>query len=278
MSIAAFAALIIGGYGLAVAGPLGALTGAVVAITIGSGLAIFRGEAGTGVNPILTAMGVAQRVGGVVAALGALSGALIAGWSWGWLGAILGYGVGMLIAGVLTLSLGRGNRLAPRPHVASTESSRSPLRDVLGASDFDLDNRQHVVIVDEIREKYGEALARKCEDPSLCMFRSEADLPYEKGDIRKALEALLAFSEERASSDYVDVSLRSPEFADTLRSCLLHLENDFLPVPAEEVPTERHANGAFGFKYHETGSLEEAREVAKAFEGTRARYTGGGVL
>jgi hypothetical protein len=101
--LAVIAALIAMGYGFAAAGILGAITGFIASVGVGSGLAIGVGEKGTGVQHF------SQRLGGVVAALGAGTGAYYGGWRFGWASAVGGYFLGMLI-GFVSAALTGGLR------------------------------------------------------------------------------------------------------------------------------------------------------------------------
>jgi len=85
------------GYGFVAGGILGALTGLVASVDTGSGLAIARAEGGTGVEAAGGFMRTAQRVGGVLSAVGCLAGAYFGGWRWGWGWAIAGYLLGAAV-------------------------------------------------------------------------------------------------------------------------------------------------------------------------------------
>jgi hypothetical protein len=119
--LAVIAALIAIGYGFAAGGVLGALTGFVVAVGVGSGLAIANAERGTGVA-LAGATRSAQRIGGIVAAIGCLIGAYYGGWRFGWLWAAVGYSAGVLAALLLRAISSQGRRL---------DTGRAPLRSSL---------------------------------------------------------------------------------------------------------------------------------------------------
>lgn len=120
---------------------------------------------------------------------------------------------------------------------------------------FDLSRADHVLIVDTIRERYSEVLAANDGPYAGCIFKPTAMLPFPKEDIRRALAALLAFNEGRAQSPFLDVSLRSDAAADTIRSCLVLLD-DFLEVDPAILPVEPHANAQAGFALRAATSTE----------------------
>jgi len=93
-------------YGLGRDGWVGALTGAVAVFAIGSGLAIFIAESGTGVDEA-GRIGSVQRLGGAVAAVASLAGVAYGGWRSGWLWAAAGYLLGIAVALVVGLLSGR---------------------------------------------------------------------------------------------------------------------------------------------------------------------------
>ena len=104
--LAAIAALLAIGYGFGMAGVLGALTGLVAVLGVGSGLAIATAESGTSV----AASGdvrTAQRIGGFLAAGACLVGAVWGSWTvgslWGLGGYIAGAVAGLAIGFVMRL-------------------------------------------------------------------------------------------------------------------------------------------------------------------------------
>lgn len=110
---------------------------------------------------------------------------------------------------------------------------------------FDLDDIAHVSIIDEIRDRYSVLLADDSHPYSRCMYRPSSLLPYPKEVIRRALEALLDFTEGRRQSHLLDASSRNSQVADTIRDCLDTLD-DFLDVPAEQLPTNVSENARIG--------------------------------
>ena len=94
------------GYGFAAGGFLGAVTGFVVALGVMTSLTVLAGKAAKeGIAPKGSALGGAQRlVAGVAIPLVAL-GAYRGGWRFGWLWAIGGYALAMLLGIVLRLLL-----------------------------------------------------------------------------------------------------------------------------------------------------------------------------
>lgn len=112
-ALAVIVALILSGFGYARAGIVGLLTGLVVAIGVGSGLAIAFAEQGTDVSQANTKMRRAQRLGGLVAALGCAAGAYYGRWPRGWAWGLAGYVVGIVAAlaiGVVTGVLRQDSR------------------------------------------------------------------------------------------------------------------------------------------------------------------------
>lgn len=95
--LAVFAALGLVGYGLVVGGLLGALTGFVAGVGVGSGLAIFFGERGTGVAGLGTRLRASQQIGGLLAAVGCGAGVIYGGWHLGWAWGSAGWVVGVLL-------------------------------------------------------------------------------------------------------------------------------------------------------------------------------------
>jgi hypothetical protein len=114
-------------------------------------------------------------------------------------------------------------------------------------SEFDLDDARHVAIIDGIRDKYSALLADDSIPYAKCMYRPASLLPYPKPVIRAALEALFDFIEGRRQSRFLDASIRSPEVADSVSSLLVSLD-DFLDVPAVQLPTDPHENLRVGLQ------------------------------
>ena len=237
--LAVFAALLAGGYGFAAGGVLGALTGLVAAFGIGSGLAIARAEAGTDVASE-GATRHAQRIGGILAAIGCLIGAYYGGWRFGWAWAIAGYAGGVAVSFLLRFLMGRPGQFSPRRAGEPVPITAIPSR-------FDLDNEVHVTMIDDIRETYSALLADDSHPYAQSMYRPASLLPYPREAIRNALEALLDFIEARRESCYLDTSIRTPEAADTVRTCLALLDN-FLEVPSAMLPTDRMENAKAGVR------------------------------
>lgn len=110
---------------------------------------------------------------------------------------------------------------------------------------IDLNDVLHVTIIDLIREKYSSLLADQAQPYAGCPYRPASLLPYPKDDIRRALNALLDFVEGRRPSTLLDVSIRTPELAETLRIALITLD-DFLDLPTESLPTKPQENALVG--------------------------------
>lgn len=237
--IAVIAALIAIGYGFAAAGVLGAVTGLAAAVGVGSGLAIASAERGTAVA-VAGPMRTAQRVSGILAAIGCLIGAYYGGWRFGWIWAIAGYAPGVASALLIRAVMGGSGqpRAGPKPQ---------PMSPAAIPSRFDLDDAMHVTIIDEIRDNLSAFLADDSHPYSRCMYRPASLLPYPKPVIRRALEALLDFIEGRRQSRFLDASIRSPAVAETVRTTL-QLLDDFLDVSAEKLPTEPLENARVGLQ------------------------------
>ncbi len=234
--LAVFVGLVAVGYGFAVGGIAGALTGLVAAVGTGSGLAIAIGEGGTGV----AASGVmrrAQRMGGILAACGCLAAAYLGGWPWGWAWGVAGYAAGVAVALVLWAISRRGvedgNQVSP---------PRGPV-----PTAFDLNSRTHVEVIEDIRQKYADTLQDETGPYARCMYRPSSLLPYPKPVIRAALTALLDFVEGRRASALLDVGLRTAQVSDHIEAALVHLD-DFLDVAPEKLPTDPSENASVGFQ------------------------------
>ena len=119
-------------------------------------------------------------------------------------------------------------------------------------SRFDLDSEEHATMIDDIRDKYSALLADDSHPYAQSMYRPASLLPYPREVIRNALEALLDFIEARRDSRYFDTSIRTPEAADTVRTCLALLD-DFLEVPAQMLPTDRMENAKAGIRLKQRG-------------------------
>ena len=235
--IAVLAGLVAVGYGFGAAGLLGALTGFVAAVGIGSGLAIALAETGTAVAESGFKR-IAQRLGGIPAAVGCLAGAWYGGWHWGWLWAIGGYAAGaaMVLLPAIAISLGaRSSRPGP-------DSVPEGIPE-----DFDLDDPVHMALIDDIRTKYGELLGDETHPYAKCLYRPASLLPYPKEVIERALSTLCDLVEGRRSSDLLDPAIHQPEFADTIKSTLIHLDG-FLEVPADCLPTDSMENMRVGHR------------------------------
>jgi hypothetical protein len=105
------------------AGVLGAITGLVAAIGVGSGLAIMVQARGTDLDA-RPSVRRGQRLGGAIAAVACGVGVYYGGWRWGWTWGLLGYVTGTLAALVL------GVTGAARQGLAQAESSVTGLPQV----------------------------------------------------------------------------------------------------------------------------------------------------
>jgi hypothetical protein len=90
------------GYGFASGGMLGALTGFVAALGIGSGLAILSDQKDAELSADETTK-TSQRIGGILAALLCGVGAFYGGWRYGWAWGLGGYIIGALSTVVIAL-------------------------------------------------------------------------------------------------------------------------------------------------------------------------------
>lgn len=107
---------------------------------------------------------------------------------------------------------------------------------------FDLNDERDVRRIDSVRGAFGNVLEH---NPTGCMFRSTEELAHSADEIRRVLNALLAVAERRASSPLLDTTWRQRGAADVLRTCLSSLD-DFLPIPAKNLPTNSIENISFG--------------------------------
>src|SRR5713101_4748449 len=237
--LAVLATLLATGYGLAAAGPIGALTGFVSGAGAGSGLAVVFAKGAP--DPALPVFARASRkVGGALAAIACLVATYHGGWHMGWAWGLGGYLFGtvafLAFAAIIWVTTG----------FLRHAGSNRPL--VALPATFDLDNPAHVAIIDDIRMKYATLLADQTHPYARCMYRPAAMLPFPKVAIKTALVSLLDFSEGRRPSRLLDQSLRTPDFARTLNSVLLRLD-DFLEVPANSLPTEPTDNSVVGTRF-----------------------------
>ncbi len=118
---------------------------------------------------------------------------------------------------------------------------------------FDLNDPTHVLLIDEIRERYSAVLSDFDTGPyAKCMWKPASLLPYPKTTIKGAMTALLDFIEGRVQSPHIDVSIRSSEAAEMVKSTLVLLDN-YLEIPASELPTEPLANGRVAAEFLGSG-------------------------
>jgi hypothetical protein len=123
MGLASLIAVVAAVYGFASAGIVGAFSGLVSGIAVGSGAMIAMSSVASGVLSPALASGAAQRLGGLIAVIGGLVGALYGGWSRGWLFSVLGYGFGMVCSFPLKLLLGIGDNAIVATAVAEAETT-----------------------------------------------------------------------------------------------------------------------------------------------------------
>lgn len=90
-TIAGLASAALGGLGLLAGGPLGALTGVVVALCLVSAISLLVGAKKRG------SVAGLYKVGGVLSAAGAVAGGIYGGWRWGWVWGAVGYVLGALV-------------------------------------------------------------------------------------------------------------------------------------------------------------------------------------
>lgn len=102
--VAAAISLAFAGY--RAAGLWGVLTGLAVAITCVSGTAIAFATKEANLAPSRKAQAL-QRVGGLISVCAVLVGAIWLGWKWGWIGAIIGYLIGMMATTLIYFLFGR---------------------------------------------------------------------------------------------------------------------------------------------------------------------------
>jgi hypothetical protein len=113
---------------------------------------------------------------------------------------------------------------------------------------YDLDNPDHVVRIDEIREAYANLLSHDESEFADCTFKPASLLPYPKRDVAEALSAILDYAEGRTSSKHFDPIIRQPTVVTTLHAALVQLET-FLDVPPGKIPREPRANIEFGLRH-----------------------------
>lgn len=160
-----------------------------------------------------------------------------AGWGW----SLIPLGVAVFTAlqsASSTLTARRLEQLEPFGPSAALTAAALPAQ-------IDLNDVLHVTIIDLIREKYSAVLADQSQPYAGCLYWPTSLLPYPKRDIKRALNALLDFVEGRRPSTLLDVSIRTPELAETLRIALIALDN-FLDVPTENLPTNPQENALVG--------------------------------
>ena len=112
-TLIALSAMAATGWGFAAGGILGALTGLVVAVGVGSGLQMFLVGTTASDDPNQPPISSIQRVGGLISAIAGFIAAYYGGWRWGWLYALGGYLLGMgatLIMGLPTILRARRAR------------------------------------------------------------------------------------------------------------------------------------------------------------------------
>lgn len=120
-----------------------------------------------------------------------------------------------------------------------------------GITSFDLSAPIHVAALDEIRERYSSLLANDVGMYAGCLYRPASMLPYPKKQIREALSTLLTFVDGQAESPLLDADLRTPEASETIRKCILSLD-DFLDIPEHDLPTDPMENVVVGTQFIRT--------------------------
>jgi hypothetical protein len=110
---------------------------------------------------------------------------------------------------------------------------------------YNLDDPVHVLLLDEVVQEYAALLADESHGYAKCMYRPAELLPYPRGEIRKAVEAMLAYAEGRKSSRLLEPKAQCEELAQHLRTCLAYLD-DYLEVPPEQLPRDALENARVG--------------------------------
>jgi O-antigen/teichoic acid export membrane protein len=103
-SLIALTSLVLIGYGFASGGILGAMTGFVAAVGIGSGLVIVSNHRDAELS-IEKHTRISQRIGGVFSALLCAVGVYHGNWRWGWLWGLGGYTIGALLTVIIGVAL-----------------------------------------------------------------------------------------------------------------------------------------------------------------------------
>jgi hypothetical protein len=234
-TLVVLAALAGAGYGWEANGLAGAATALVGVIGVGSGLIIALngpGTEGRGSVPLTTS----QRWGGAFASLGVIVGLNYGGWQSGWMWGAVGYFsgsfLGLLTTGGRGAGIGRGTKFVERDALSVPER-------------FDLADPTHVLLMDRVRQAYADLLADASHPYNRALYRPASVLPYPKPVIERVLRTLLDVAEGRASSPLIEFGSDPSAAADTIRAVLTTLD-DFLDVPAAELPTEPKANLMIG--------------------------------
>ena len=126
-------------------------------------------------------------------------------------------------------------------------SGKTPPEALYLPAQIDLDDVLQVTLIDLIREQYSALLMDTSHPYAECLFRPASLLPYPKATIKRALEALLEFTEGRRDSQFLDASTRTPEAVELLQWGIATLD-DYLEVPPESLPTDRLPNAEVGFR------------------------------
>lgn len=110
---------------------------------------------------------------------------------------------------------------------------------------YDLDNSQHVALIDRIRGRYSHLMGYDNSPYAGCMYKPASLLPYPKPEIEKAIRSLLSYANGSSGSRLLNPSIRNQDVVDQLEVALATLTM-FLDLPPQDLPTEPRQNGVVG--------------------------------
>lgn len=169
-------------------------------------------------------------------------------WIWMTLGGIIWFFFGWwalipVVLGLFAATQGISSTLVARELEAQEPPADSDDRERMANGRMDVETSMDLEEVSRIRSAYADLLENDTSPYAECMYKPATLLPYPKAVIADALEHLLEAAE---GGDDSAVSFENPEEA--VRSLRMGLDylDDFLEVPADELPTDPVANVRFG--------------------------------